>query len=105
MSGSLYVDEGALSGVADSLTTRQGTLNDPGVSVPSPDAGRSTDELASAITGFSAAVGEVATAVGALAQNVRSALEDYAAWDLSAAATAGSAGGSGGAPQHTPEAV
>lgn len=85
MSGGVRVDEAALNGVATSIETRQGTLNDPGVDLTAPDAGRSTDELGSAIAAVTESLGELATGLGTLAGNIHSAIEDYNSWDASTA--------------------
>lgn len=96
MSG-VRVEGAALDGVAGCLESRAGTLRSSDTCLASPDAGRSSDEIAAALVALREGVAEVATGIDQLAARLRDAVTAYSGWDADMARCAPTVTG-GGSP-------
>ena len=87
-SGELRVDPAALSSTAGILESTAGALDGgaPGLRVR-PDAGVSSDEVASAVTALAEAVTAVSTEIASVAESVRTTAADVVATDQASGAS------------------
>lgn len=82
--------------MAGSLESRAATLRASDTCLASPDAGRSSDEIAAALTSLREGVGELATGIDQLAARLRDAVTAYSGWDADMARCAPTVTSGGG---------